>query len=188
LPGKTPEEAVEGFLEPLRQAAGCITAQPLLGSGYRPSPHPHSVFFAPRGTPVPLDAASGKRGIELFLSLLYRIRDEPAARRSWQVDLAGYIYRILDRGGREVIAYHWHPESAGPAFPHLHLSGRLPPVDLGPDVAPAAIADMHLPTGHVTLAAFVRLLIAEFGIEPLRADWESVLAASEERERRLRAD
>jgi hypothetical protein len=34
---------------------------------------------------------------------------------------------------------------------------------------------MHLPTGFITLADIVRLLIDEFGVEPLRADWRDVL-------------
>lgn len=37
------------------------------------------------------------------------------------------------------------------------------------------LADMHIPTGFVTLADIVRLLIAEFGVEPRRSDWQRVL-------------
>ena len=180
---RKPEEAIEAFLEPLVQAATCLTAWPLLGSGYRPSPAPRLVSFAPRDTPVPLDAASGKRGIALFVGLLYRVREEIGNRGAWHVDLAGYRHDVLDRDGRELLAYRWQPESFGPSFPHVHLSGRLPPIDLGPDVAPAALGDMHLPTGHVTFSAFARLLIEEFGIAPLRADWDSTVRASDERER-----
>ena len=63
------------------------------------------------------------------------------------------------------------------AIPHLHLSGRLPPLDPGPATEPAALGEIRLPTGFVTLADVVWLLITEFGIAPRRADWEAILAA-----------
>jgi hypothetical protein len=130
-----------------------------------------------------LDATGGKRGIELFVRLLYRLVGGASARRAWRVELIGYVYHVLDREGREILAYHWHPEAIGPPFPHLHVTGRLPAIDLGPGFAPVALGDMHLPTARVTIAAIARLLIVEFGVEPQRPDWESVLAASDERER-----
>ena len=33
----------------------------------------------------------------------------------------------------------------------------------------------HLATGHVLLAMVVRMLIEEFGVAPLRPDWQQVL-------------
>jgi hypothetical protein len=49
------------------------------------------------------------------------------------------------------------------------------PIDVGEGVDPVALAEMHLPTGFVTFEEIVRLLIAEFGIESRRADWEAIL-------------
>ena len=85
---------------------------------------------------------------------------------------------MLDAEEREVLAYHWHPVGVSPVtFPHLHLSGRLPALDAGPRQEPLRLGGMHLPTGGmVTLADVVRLLIAECGVAPRRADWERVLA------------
>jgi len=53
----------------------------------------------------------------------------------------------------------------------------LPPIALGPRFDPVDLADMHLPTGVVTWGRVVRLLIEEFGVAPLRTDWDAVLAA-----------
>jgi hypothetical protein len=37
------------------------------------------------------------------------------------------------------------------------------------------LAGAHLPTGHITLAQFIRCLIEELGVESRRADWHAVL-------------
>ena len=89
----------------------------------------------------------------------------------------GYRFHLLDRDDREILAYHWHPEGVSPITePHLHLSGRLRPLDAGDRVAPLALGEMHLPTGVVTLAQVVRWLITEFEVRPRRDDWETVLS------------
>lgn len=77
--------------------------------------------------------------------------------------------------GRGAISYHWHP--LGPsrvATPHLHVKASR-------DMAPGATAveKLHFPTGPVSLAAIVRFLIEEVGVQPNRADWDRVLAAAE---------
>lgn len=94
----------------------------------------------------------------------------------YDIRTTSYAYQVLDHEDREILAYHLHPAGVSPiTFPHLHLCGRLTPLDLGPGVEPAALGDMHLPTGVVTLADVVRLLIDEFDITPRRADWDAVL-------------
>lgn len=177
---RTPEAAVEAFLEPLRQAALCLTDRPLLASGYRPSAAPHSVTFAPRGDAVPLRSRSGFRGVDLFVSHRYRIVEAAGADRgAWKAATAAYTYDILDRSGRELLTYHWHPDDAGPDFPHLHVSGRIGALPIGENQPPIALGTMHLPTGLVSFAAVVRLLIDEFAVAPRRDDWRNLIAASE---------
>ncbi len=180
MAGKTPEEAVDAFLEPLRQAALCLTDQPLLASGCRPSAEPHGVTFAPRGSAIPLRGPSGARGVELFISHRYRIVETAEADRGhWKVSTVAYVYDVVDRDGRELLTYHWHPDAAGPDFPHLHVSGRVGTLSVGDDVPPVALGEMHLPTDRIAFEAIVRLLIREFEVAPLRSDWEERLANSE---------
>jgi len=89
------------------------------------------------------------------------------------------MYRILDPSGHELLAFHWHPGAAGPAFPHLHLSSRIGDLPIGGNEPPVALGSMHIPTGPVLLAAVARVLIAEFDIAPRRADWAEAIAVAE---------
>lgn len=83
----------------------------------------------------------------------------------------GYRYRVLDLEGRELVAYHWHPEGVSPVtYPHLHLSSRLAPIPVGRGGEPVALGEVHLPTGFVAFADVVRLLIVAFGVQPRRTD------------------
>lgn len=101
------------------------------------------------------------------------------SRDRYDVRTTGYYYTILDAQGRELLAYHWHPTGPSPVtLPHLHLTSRVRPIELAPNEALIPLAEMHLPTGLVTLADVVWLLIIEFGMEPRRADWANVLAQS----------
>lgn len=184
MAARTPREAVEEFLEPFTRAALCLTPQPLLASGRRPSDDPYSFSFVPRNVPVRLGRPDGRRRVDLFIGHLYLV-DEVDVRpdQRWRARSVGYAYDVLDRDGREILTYHWHPEVAEPDFAHLHLSGRMASLDLGAGDEPVALGDMHLPTDHVTFAAIARLLIVEFGVESQRPDWESVLSSSDEDER-----
>lgn len=92
-----------------------------------------------------------------------------------------YEYRLLDRLERELLVYHWQPgpRYAGPDHPHLHVSASLRAATSAVDEREIDLDKLHLPTGQVTLAAVVRSLITEFGVEPLRPDWARVLDAAE---------
>jgi hypothetical protein len=94
------------------------------------------------------------------------------------VEVTMYEFRLLDHVERELLVYHWQPGAAGPDYSHLHVSAFL-------DVQVNAIAHQHvdldkrhLITGRVEFADFVRMLITEFDVQPLRLDWEQRFAAS----------
>lgn len=167
-------------MEPLRQSALCVTDRPLLAQGYRPSREPHSVAFAPDGDAVRVRLGAGWGRVDLFVRIRYRlVEPSRASSRGWGIETIGYLYVILDREGREILAYHWHPFARGPGFPHLHLSGRIGVLPLGEQAPPVALGGMHLPTEEITFPAIVRLLLAEFAAAPRRQDWAAVVAASE---------
>lgn len=103
------------------------------------------------------------------------------ARRQFEIENVYYSYELLDASGGEILAYHWHPDGmSNVEHPHLHVSATKPPVRVRTRIAEYPLSDMHLPTGHITFVDIVRLLIDEFGVEPLRDDWRAVLAASED--------
>ncbi len=67
--------------------------------------------------------------------------------------------------GREIVAYHWHPDGRGHVrLPHLHLGA-------GAMVGRGERVKAHLLTGVVTPAVALLLAIESFGVPPRRADW-----------------
>jgi len=95
------------------------------------------------------------------------------------VRTASYLYRLLSSEEHEILAFHWHPTGlSNVTDPHLHLSSRLNPIEMGRNQDPLDLADMHIPTGFVTLEDVVQLLISEFDIRPRRADWDMLLRAN----------
>lgn len=170
--GRTPTEAVRSLLAPLRQALSCVTRSvPYAESAYRPGAAPHELTLA-GGAPVRLGGASR---LQLVVKLRYRLDELRGERDPWRVRVVAYQYVLEDAVGREVIAYHWHPD--GPAeggrrvaFPHLHLEAGAVDGRLRPELARA-----HLPTGSITLADVVELAIADLAVAPLRSDWTNVL-------------
>ncbi|HEY7034197.1 MAG TPA: hypothetical protein VH482_22855 [Thermomicrobiales bacterium] len=62
-------------------------------------------------------------------------------------------------------------------FPHLHIGRAMTAGQSA--IRPRDIHKAHIPTGYVSLPAVVRLAIAEFGVTPLRANWEEILRRAE---------
>jgi hypothetical protein len=95
-------------------------------------------------------------------------------RRAAQV--VGYFYSVMLRERSELVAYHLHPDLPGNVnFPHLHVGPAAARRDNV--VRPRELPKVHFPTGEVPLAAFLRLAITEFGVEPRRPDWEAIRTA-----------
>ena len=88
------------------------------------------------------------------------------------VRLVAYRYAWFDRNHTELLTYHWHPgpEFAGPDHPHVHVSAALRPALPNGGRAVLPLDKLHLATGPVPLAAFVRTLIEEFGARPRTVD------------------
>lgn len=160
----------------MRRIAACLTERPLNASGYRVSSDPHTISFLPLRHLVPLASTKTGRRVQLFVTEDYVVQSLETGRSAFEVLRAGYRHQIHEPDGRELLAFHWHPYSMSNArSPHLHLSSRIPSFELGANANQVNLADMHIPTGVVTLADVVRLLITEFGVEPRRPDWESIL-------------
>lgn len=84
------------------------------------------------------------------------------------VTATAYRYRLDDEHGRELASWHLHPEGRSrETRPHLHLQH-------GP------LARAHLPTGHVALAAVLRVLLDALEVRPRRSNWRAVLDEIEE--------
>lgn len=155
-------DAEEAYLGKLRRALSCLT--PILFLTRAAAPGDPERVGSLAQSPAILRASPA---LSLEFHLRYRLRrlTEEGHR---EVELTGYRYEVSERTGVELIAYHWHQTGNSPITrPHLHARIRGSSNDLG---------KLHLPTGFVTPAEVIRCLITEFGVEPLRSDWESILA------------
>lgn len=167
MAGRTPHEAVEAFLDPLRRAVSCVTREVMvLSPRGRESGRVHAAALAD-GLPVPLQGC----GLSLYAVLHYEIVEADDERGPWKVATQAYAYSLQSAEGQEVLTYHWQPDGLGPDWPHLHIGT--------PVLRAGAPLDRkkHLPTGRIALEDVISLAI-ELGAEPLRPDHIEVLAAS----------
>ena len=140
MPGRTPPEAVDVFLAPLRQAVAILdgyaqlTVNPPRG-GYR------------KGTEY-IWSLNGEAGLQLdgggtfFASMRFVVVDSDPAQHDeqhqgrYRCTTRGYNYKLRDPAGRDQWRLHWHPVGLSPAKgPHQHIR---------PDLK------RHLPTGRTT--------------------------------------
>jgi hypothetical protein len=167
--GRTPREAVRNFVDTLQRALACVTPTVVdVGGGYYPAEEPHRLTLR-AGEPVRL---RGVARISLSVRMRYRIVEAPGPGGPWNVNIVAYQHALWDRDGREIVAYHWHPDGESDVItPHVHLGA-------GAAVGHAGLRDAHLPSGLVTLDDVLRLALVNLGAEPLRRDWREVLEAS----------
>ena len=164
--GRTSAEAVNGYVDSANRVVSCVTSSVVsVGGGYHPAATP-LILALNNGHPVELGGPSQFR---LQLQQTYRIMEPVARDGLWDIMVTSYAYAVLDSEQREVLVYHWHPRSNSPVvMPHLHL-------ERGALVGRPEVRDAHLPTGTISIALLLRLLIEDLLVEPIRKDWESIL-------------
>jgi hypothetical protein len=176
LVARRTEEAIDAILERTRHTSACVTNQPVVRMSVHQPTHQYEVRFAPLGEPVRLRSEDHRRRIFFDFMSSLAVQQPDDQRESIAARIVSYEYRILDLDAREILAFHWHPAGYSNVIdPHLHLSGKLNPIDTGRGQEPLPLAPMHIPNGFVTLEDVVRLLITEFGITPRRDDWDDLL-------------
>ena len=110
MPGRTPAEAVNEYIDAIQRAVSCLSdAVAHVGGGYHVSERPHTLELN-NGRPARL---GGPSRLWLSFQQYYRIVQSEVSRAMWTVVEEGYRYRIRDAGGREILAYHWHPTEYG---------------------------------------------------------------------------
>lgn len=141
----------------------CVTDSIFTVNGYHPSEKPHLLLLN-NGDPVPL---AGESELSLYITQRFRIVEASGDRGPWKVATAAYVYSLRSKEGREVVAYHWHPDIGVP-FPHMHIRSDI-------RVGPRDLHKYHLPTGRVALEEVLRQAITELGVDAIRDDWREVL-------------
>jgi hypothetical protein len=172
LNGRTPEEAVRNFLEPLAAVAACVTDQGFVSRRPRAGEPWRTAHFQDHF--AILDRRNGQ-ALRLELRHRYAVSEAQGERGSWTVSTAEYIYEVADESDEVIAAWHWHPTSgqAGDEahWPHLHAYGTRDTLTLH---------KLHLPTGRVSIEAIVRFLIEDLDVVPGREDWRAVLDRHED--------
>ena len=168
MAGRSPTEAVQSFVEPFQRSLSCATLSVVSArGGYHHSDRPHTLFLG-RGAPQRLRGAP----IAIRVALYYRIIESSEGPLSlWKATATGYQYTLEDLEEHEILAYHWHPD-ASLTFPHLHLGQ-------GAAVGRPELQTAHLPTGRISVEQFLRVCFGDFKAEPLRDNYQAILAESE---------
>jgi hypothetical protein len=188
LAGATPEEAVDGFLDLVRDTLDCILAGAAFGSGDAVGIE-HSLTLYSPGQDEPNVArllTHGGVGEILFrFALLYTVVHVPDASRrdAFQIRTLFYQYAILDFAETEIVVYDWALAGISPVRrPHLHfpVARAIHLQQRHGDTQKTYLGNLHFPTGRIALEDIVELLIREFHVDPRRADWEAVLARNRE--------
>ncbi len=171
MPGKNPREAVGDFLEPIGDSLACVARAKIRLSrgGYAERGKTHGLTVN-NNEPVSL-----KRHPALMLQVMMQYEIIPnlnAGQEPWRVTTRAYNYELQTASGQAVVSYHWHPTSRI-LQPHMHLGATV----LAEDAVISHKA--HNPTGRISLESIIRACIAEYGVEPLRDDWDEVLSLRE---------
>jgi hypothetical protein len=175
LAARTPGEAVEEFLGPIKETLGCLTNEGFVARIRRPG-GPHPAVFQ-RGV-IALRRRDSRPSIRLGLSHTYSVVETEGERGFWRVSTAGWIYELADSDDNLIVAFHWHPGGHGRmTWPHIHAYGTHESEELH---------KLHPPTGRVSIESVVRFLIEDLGVIPRRASWRAILERNEHlfRERR----
>lgn len=169
MPGRTPYEAVDSFLQPLKNALGCVS-HAHLGAKQKGG------FVPGREYTWNLNAGSGARlrhGLLLYASMRWQIIDNDRDNTGrYRVTTLGYMYELESDESQQLWALHWHPTGSSPVKqPHLHVP---------PDAARAmGLPERHhLPTDRWSFEKAIRWCIAS-GADPLCPDWDARLWESE---------
>ena len=173
MPGRNPREAVEAFLEPLRDTISCVAkAKIILSKGGLAEPGSVHALVLNDDEPVKLKCRPAD--LRLRVSMQYEIvRGEDPDRPPWRVTTRAYAYEMQTSSGELVQSYHWHPNQRI-AVPHTHLGHT----QLRQDAVLHQKA--HNPSGRVSLESVVRACITEYGATPMKDHWEKTLDLREQ--------
>jgi hypothetical protein len=168
LPGRNAAEAARAFLEPLQSALACVAHAKISAGEQRPGRT--LTWVVNRG-----DGAALSNGRILHAAMRYRlIEDDGEGRGPWRATTEGYMYKVTEQDGTEIVQWHWHPDGASPERdPHYHFAAVLLATD------GIFTPKTHVPSPRVTLEEVVRRCIDWFGAKPLCDDWRDRLDLAE---------
>jgi hypothetical protein len=171
MPGRSPKDALDAFLGPLREALSCVARGNLTQS-------PGALDVGETRSWALNRAEGALLGeVRLQAGMHYEIQDRGASRghERFKVSTRGYMYAIeLASDGSEVMAFHWHPNGTSPIrVPHYHFGEEA--------IAPSGVflARAHIPSPRVSFEQVIRTLVEDVRVPALREDWDECLHRTE---------
>jgi hypothetical protein len=160
VPGKSPADALDEYVQPIRKSLQCLT----------PSKFAHVSPKAGIIQDLIIDEIGGAKLISALhinyrVSVLHKFVIQPSS-RSYKVRTLAYRYNLdieTQDGTEEIVGYHWHPRGAH-QFPHIHVAGADP-----------SFHKVHLPTCRISLEDFLLCLIEDFGIPARTPNYRTIL-------------
>lgn len=173
MPGRSVSEAIDAFVDPLRQALSCVGTGHLTLSpkARRDVGEPHTWVLNGGDRPVALGGDLGLRAMMGF-----EVQDRGSSQRDqrFKVRTRAYMYSIVIPGG-ELMCAHWHPGGLSDVeFPHWHFGS--------PVLSPTGVflERAHIPSPRVSFEYFLRLAIETIPeVTPAKNDWDDRLARLE---------
>ncbi len=163
MPGKTPREAVQAYVEPLQKSLSLVS-DGVLQCSNRDRLEELSVLRLP--DPAPL---RGRPDLLIGFAQQYKIIKDPR-NGPMRVTTTYYKYTLETDEAVEIVGYHWHPDGVSPIrYAHLHLG---PGAQIGRSELDAKA---HFPTGRVAFEDFVRMLVDVFEVGTRQPMWREAL-------------
>lgn len=174
-----PDEVFDRYAQPIQVALHCVTPAKLKRGAARPeitqllTTADEPTIELKRRNP---ESSQRLDSVYLFVSQYYRIIPvaQAGVSRSYRVSTVGYSYEIRNSLQQEIVAFHWHPgQRSHEDEPHIHVGSAI--LDSKSSDLGKVFSTFHIPTGPISLAQVVRLLLRDFNVVPNRRDWEETL-------------
>lgn len=125
MPGRNPNEAVEAFLEPLRDAVSVLEGYSKLlvskKGGYYLGGEYSWMLVGPEGMKL---GSAGRLHAQMWFKIVSC--DPTTYEGKVRVTTLGYLYRIELPSGQDAVRAHWHPQrNSNVAYPHVHIQPDL---------------------------------------------------------------
>jgi hypothetical protein len=176
LLGREPKEVFENFREHIGRVLNKTVTDARLSLIHKRGSTQAMLSFRQGDLPTAVPVFA--KDVFLYVGQTLRVNQEPD--KSWKLRTVQYRYRVQatqrmdddDCFRWEYVAREIRPSQL--CRHHLHLAGQY---EMGPHLIP--LADVHIPTGWVTVEEIIRFLITEFRVGAKTEDWEAVLNDSE---------
>lgn len=180
MPGASPQEALDDHVRPIQAVLHCVTPAKLWRR--HAEANVNGVLNFEHSPHVELRRRiqdTGQRFERVNFLVMHRYRivryaDSPES-EGYRVISTGYEYTVSNYQQREILAFHWHPgQRSHEHDPHVHIGSAV--IDSASSDIGKVFSRFHIPTGHVSIAQVVRLLLTDFKVVPNRQDWEATFA------------